>query len=94
MNAGSGTESIITYNPSCARNLGPIALDPSEHQPSMDSPFAACLHDRHLRLKDPGCKNAIFAATNREHADLQDDANDSISSFACTFDSDCKDIPA
>lgn len=43
--------------------------------------------------KDPGCKNSIFAATNREHADLQDDANYSISSFACTFDVNCKDLP-
>ncbi|KAL8714481.1 MAG: hypothetical protein Q9225_006573 [Loekoesia sp. 1 TL-2023] len=43
--------------------------------------------------KDSDCKSSIFAATNREHANLQDDANNSISSVAYIFDMDCKDLP-
>ena len=95
-NKGGDESTVQTYNDDFYH---PDRLEPGRCSNFQD-PFENSITGYDVALgccrfyKDPGCKNAIFAATNREHADLQDDANDSISSFACTFDSDCKDIPA
>lgn len=94
-NKGGDESTVQTYNDDFYH---PDRLEPGRCS-NFDDPFENSITGYDVKLgcckfyKDPDCKSSIFAAANREHADLQDDANNSISSFACTFDMDCKDIP-
>ncbi|KAL8724634.1 MAG: hypothetical protein Q9166_007844 [cf. Caloplaca sp. 2 TL-2023] len=94
-NKGGDESTVQTYNDDFYH---PDRLEPGRCS-NFDDPFENSITGYDVALgcckfyKDAGCKNSIFAATNREHADLQDDANNSISSFACTFDMGCKNLP-
>lgn len=94
-NKGGNEATVQTYNDDFYH---PDRLEPGRCS-NFNDPFENSISGYDVKLgcckfyKDPDCNSSIFAATNREHADLQDDSNNSISSFACTFDMNCNDLP-
>ena len=94
-NNGGKEATVQTYNDDF---FHPDRLQPEECTP-FAGPYQDSISGYDVKLgccifyRDVDCKNSLFAASNREHADLQGDSNDSITSFACTFDPDCKGLP-